>query len=195
MSESKKLKTIGWAGAIFWIILTVILLFIGLVKQPYSHTLTYEYVKGVCESKFFTNLGFALSPFVSIFIFVAIMGHTRKDTDPVSGRSILVIIICIVLFAALDAAVKPYAKTAMNIKTNEPRIDAVTVTAIDKLVIKRSRRHDTTIRYAVFSNGTTIELKMDLYGKYSVSVGDEFYLIMCGDSCIEYYAVDQYSLP
>lgn len=188
MVDYKKLRKIGVIGSIFWLLWASGCVIIGLIKQPFSYTLTEEYIGRVCDSMFFMDLAYIGLPFLVIFIVLAFMGTTEKDEHPASKAAIIFLVACIILIVALDKYNWRNVKETINIITHEPRVEKVTLS--DKYAVRY--RHSTG-HYFVFSNGSTNDSEESEYDAHSV--GDEFYVIMCGDSCVKHYDPAQYELP
>lgn len=188
MPNYKKLRQIGAIGSLFWLLWVSVSVIIGLIKQPFSYTLTEEYIGRVCDSMFFKDLAYIGLPFLGIFIALAFMGTTEKDKHPASKAAIIFLVACIILIFALDKYNWLNVKETINIITHEPRVERVTLSDKYAVGYRRSTGH-----YFVFSNGSTNDSEESEYDAHSV--GDEFYVIMCGDSCVKHYDPDQYELP
>ena len=188
MPNYKKLRKIGLIGSIISLLWAIFFVIAGILKRPYSHTLTEEFVKGICDSELLMILGYFGMVFLLLFIVIGGVGATENTKSPVSYAPIIVVLVCMVLLAVLDRSYRLEIQEAISLMSHEPHVEVVTLN--DKYA--RWHKHSTRY-YFEFSNGSTGMTEKSVYNSHDA--GDEFYVIMCGDSCVEHFDVDQYELP
>ena len=155
---------------------------------PHSAVLTDEVIKDVCQAEFMLSIGMiGVISLVLSLILLSLGLRWRYSTDNGTNAKVIFITYFVIVIIAFALTLPEHAKRAYDIKTHEPHIESVTLVDAYK---KRSRR--STSYYVVFSNGSKDRSSSTEFSRYHV--GDEFYVVMCGDSCVEHYAVDQYSL-
>ena len=189
MSVNKPLTILGGtlsALSVGWIGYCV---YQSVQTRPHSKILTDEVIEGVCHSEFLLNIAMVGVAFLLIAIVLLSMGTKWERISAGGGNAIVIILAYFAIVVGVSAFIlPPFVKKAIDIKTQEPRIEEVTLADSYK---KRSRR--STNYYAVFSNGSKDSISRTEFDRYSI--GDEFYVIMCDDTCVEHFDADQYELP
>ncbi len=172
--------SVGWIGYC---------VYQSVQTRPHSQILTDEVIEGVCHSEFLLNIGMIGVTFLLISIILLSLGTKWERISGGGGNAIVIMLAYFAIVVGVSAFIlPPFVKKAIDIKTQEPCIEEVTLTDSYK---KRSRR--STNYYAVFSNGSKDSISRTEFDRYSI--GDEFYVIMCDNTCVEHFDVDQYELP
>lgn len=171
-------------GAVIFLIAT------GLNATPRTFTtLTPEVVKSFCSAKLRYAYAILCIPLIIAFIMFAGTVDSMSKNRPKAPEIIFVVTIelIFVLVAAFFCCVMS-VKTIVDINNNEPRIETVQLT--DKY-IKGSRRN--TKYYAVFSNGAEDDIPKYEFDNYRSD--RDYYVIMCGDTCVDSFDSNKYELP
>jgi hypothetical protein len=148
--------------------------------------ITPEVVETYCDSQIKQNLSM---PFIILFAasIMSLSTAAKMERYGDNFNKIMIIELVTVVIIGVFFLYTP-VKKIMDIKNNDPRIETVQLT--DKYTRRRRR---STNYYATFSNGATDRISSREYDAYQY--GQEFYVIMCGDTCVDSFDAAYYELP
>ena len=158
-------------------------LYLPLATVPDSKVLTPDVVRAYCNSEIRQTLLKAGLILTLAFLTPILNINKVSTTDDKVGLKQILSPLGVIVAAGL--VFQSQFTMMFDVMTSEPRVETVT------LVEKVDRNSKKGKYLGVFSNGSDDYLTASEYNE--CPEGTEFYVIMCGDTCVEHFAVTEYN--